>query len=253
MRDEIYRDIEELVTYQNERVMAAAARAGREALLVVEDPEVRRKLEPRHPYGCKRPLLSNDFYPTFNRANVELVTDPIDHVEARGVVTTDGRLREADTLILATGFQTTRFLAAIDVRGRGGERLDALWRDGAYAYLGSMIPGFPNLFMAYGPNTNNGSIIEMIEHQVDFAIRQIDRLEREGLAAIEPTRAATDAYNDRLQRDIDAVEVWQADCLGYYRAPSGRIVTQWPHGMARYAQQMRDVDPEAFRVTKSAP
>src|SRR5690606_38549387 len=140
-------------------------RLGLEALEVVEDPVVREKLRPTVPYGCQRPLISNYYYPTFNRPNVELVTDPIERITATGVVTTDGVEREVDTIVYATGFQTTKYLAAIDVTGRDGVRLADAWADGAHAYLGITTAGFPNLFMLYGPNTNNGSIIYMIEAQ----------------------------------------------------------------------------------------
>ena len=227
-------------------MLAASDQAGRDAISEVEDPETRRKLTPDHPYGCKRPLLSNNFYSTFNRPNVELVTDSIERIDPKGVVTADGKLREVDTLILATGFDTTRYLSAIDVTGREGARLEEAWSEGAYAFLGTMVPHFPNLFMMYGPNTNNGSILEMIEHQVAFAIRQIERIETEGLAWLEATPAATEAYNDAIQKDIDGVDVWQANCLGYYKSPSGRIVTQWPHNMGEYERRMNAVDASAF-------
>ncbi len=249
LRRELYDGIEPVLTYDDEELLAASDKAGREALRQVDDPETRKKLEPRHPYGCKRPLLSNDYYPTFNRPNVELITDPIDHIEPSGVVTQAGRLREVDTLILATGFETTRYLSAIDVIGRDGVSLSDAWEDGAYAFLGTMVPGFPNLFMMYGPNTNNGSILEMIEHQVAFAIRQIERIESEGLARLEISAEATRRYNEALQRDIDRVEVWQADCHGYYRSASGRIVTQWPHNMTEYGRRTRNVDPAVFETT----
>jgi cation diffusion facilitator CzcD-associated flavoprotein CzcO len=245
-RQEIFELIEPLLTLDDDAILAASDEAGREAILVVEDPEVRAQLVPQHPYGCKRPLLSNDYYPMFNRPNVELITEAIERIDPKGVVTRDGQLREVDTIILATGFDTTRFLSAIDVTGREGTRLDEIWRDGAYAFLGTMVPGFPNLFMMYGPNTNNGSILYMIENQVDFALRQIERIEAEDLAWLEPDPKATDAYNDALQRDIKSVGAWQADCFGYYRSASGRIVTQWPHNMGEYAKRAGVVDPSAF-------
>ncbi|MBJ21560.1 MAG: NAD(P)/FAD-dependent oxidoreductase [bacterium] len=246
MRREIYKEIEPVLTFDNDELLAASDQAGRDAISEVEDPETRRKLTPDHPYGCKRPLLSNNFYSTFNRPNVELVTDSIERIDPKGVVTADGKLREVDTLILATGFDTTRYLSAIDVTGREGARLEEAWSEGAYAFLGTMVPHFPNLFMMYGPNTNNGSILEMIEHQVAFAIRQIERIETEGLAWLEATPAATEAYNDAIQKDIDGVDVWQANCLGYYKSPSGRIVTQWPHNMGEYERRMNAVDASAF-------
>jgi cation diffusion facilitator CzcD-associated flavoprotein CzcO len=245
-RQQVFKMLEPILTFDNEKLMAGAARVGRAALDAVEDPGLRRRLAPTHPYGCKRPLLSNDYYPTFNRANVELVTDPIERVEPEGVVTADGRLRKADTIILATGFHTTRFLSAIDVTGRDGRSLAEAWSEGAYAYLGTMIPSFPNLFMMYGPNTNNGSILHMIESQVAFAVQQIERIESEELAWLEVREDVTQAYNADLQQDLDGVDVWHADCSGYYRSPSGRIVTQWPHNMTEYRSRTREPDRAAF-------
>ena len=142
--------------------MEAACRA---SMAVVKDPALRARLLPDHPWGCKRPLLSNDFYPAFNRPNLELVTDPIERITKAGIVTRGGRERRLDTLILATGFATTRFLSAIDVTGRGGLAIADAWSDGAQAYKGVTTAGFPNLFMLYGPNTNSDSIITMIEYQ----------------------------------------------------------------------------------------
>ena len=125
------------------------------------------------PHGCKRPLVSNEWYPTFNRPNVELVTEAIERVDADGVVTADGVHRPVDTIVLATGFETTRYLATIEVTGRNGRRIDDAWSNGAQAYLGITTAGFPNLFMLYGPNTNNGSILFMIECQVAYVMRQL--------------------------------------------------------------------------------
>src|SRR5262249_60087446 len=120
--------------------------AGLAALEVVRNAELRRKLRPDHPFGCKRPLVSNDYYAAFNRPNLELVTEPIARIERDAVVTADGRARRVDTLILATGFATTRYLSAIDVRGRGGRRIDEAWSDGARAWLGVTTAGLPKPF-----------------------------------------------------------------------------------------------------------
>ena len=140
--------------------------AEREAIVLaaidgVADPEVRRKLVPDHPFGCKRPLASNVYYPAFNRPNLELVTDPIDRITAHSVITADGTEREVDTIILATGYTASRYLQALDVVGRDGRHIAEAWADGAQAYLGITTAGFPNLFMLYGPNTNNGSILTL--------------------------------------------------------------------------------------------
>jgi cation diffusion facilitator CzcD-associated flavoprotein CzcO len=252
-REETYRFLDDLMTMSNVDLMAAMAAEGRKALEVVRDPAIREKLRPQHPFGCKRGLLSNDYFPAFNRSNLELVTDPIERITTSGVVTKDGRAREFDTLIYATGFATTKYLAALDVRGRGGVRIEEAWRDGAIAYLGITTSGFPNLFMLYGPNTNNGSILEMIESQVAHVIEKLERITRDGLAWIDVRPAAMQRFNDELQRQIAGVEVWQASCNGYYRAPSGRIVTQWPGSMSGFKARTRAPEPDAFEVARLEP
>ena len=157
---------------------------------------MRRKLTPDMPFGCKRPLASNVYYPTFNRPNVELVVEPITEITEDSVVTADGRARPVDTIILATGFATTKFLGALDVVGRDGVHIDDAWADGAQAYLGITTTGFPNLFMLYGPNTNNGSIIYMIECQVDYVMQRAATHGRRG-----HRRARREARRDgRVQR-----------------------------------------------------
>jgi cation diffusion facilitator CzcD-associated flavoprotein CzcO len=249
-RQATWDNVESMITFDNPDILQHQRDAVMKSLEQVEDPELRKALTPTHPFGCKRPLISNDYYPTFNRSNVELVTDPIREVTASGVVTADGKVREVDTLVIATGFQTTRYLSAIEVTGREGRRLDDAWNDGAQAYLGITTSGFPNLFMLYGPNTNNGAIIWMIECQVAYALRHIERLRSEDLAWLDVRSDVQDAYNESLQRDIDGVEVWQADCNGYYRVGS-RIVTQWPHGMAEFKKRTSQADAESFEVGRT--
>jgi cation diffusion facilitator CzcD-associated flavoprotein CzcO len=227
--------------------MEAACRAN---LAQVEDLELRARLLPDHPWGCKRPLFSNDYYPAFNRKHLELVTDPIERITPAGVATRDGRERRVDTLILATGFAATRFVSAIDVVGRGGVRIADAWRDGAIAYKGVTTAGFPNLFMLYGPNTNSDSILTMIEYQADHVLRQIQRIEREGLAWIDVRPAAMAAYNAEIQHELAGFEMWQGGCNDYYRAPSGRIVTQWPRSMPAMQQALAGLDEAAY---ESAP
>jgi cation diffusion facilitator CzcD-associated flavoprotein CzcO len=209
---------------------------------------VRAKLRPQHPFGCKRPLFSNAYYPAFNEPNLELVTDPIARVTERGVVTTDGTEREVDTIVIATGFATTKYLSAIDVVGRDGRGINEAWNDGPLAYLGITTSGFPNLFMLYGPNTNNGSILTMIESQVDYILAHLKRLSTDGVAWVDVKSEAMQRYNDEVQEAIAGVRVWQADCHGYYRSPSGRIVTQWPFSMIEYQQRTTTPDLADFEI-----
>ena len=218
----------------------------------VEDPELRAKLVPNHPWGCKRPLFSNDYYPAFNRPNLELVTEGIESIAPHAVRTVDGRERPIDTLILATGFAATKFLSAIEVAGRDGRELADAWRDGAQAYKGVMTAGFPNLFMLYGPNTNGDSIITTIEYQVDHALRHIERIASEGLAWIDVKPGPMAEYNTRIQEDIARVVPWRAGCSDYYRSPSGRVVTQWPHTMSELRRTLETPDLEAYEIARQA-
>ncbi|MFP8878164.1 MAG: NAD(P)/FAD-dependent oxidoreductase [Myxococcota bacterium] len=248
IRDECFRQVDEGMTFSDPARLAELESQGLAAIDVVEDPEVRRKLRPQHPFGCKRPLLSNYFYEAFNRPNLELVTDAIARITHDGIVTVDGRTRRIDTLIIATGFSTTKYLSAIDVTGRRGRRIGDAWNDGARAHLGVSTAGFPNLFMLYGPNTNNGSILTMIEYQVEYALRQIQRITNEGLAWLDVRPDPMERYNEEVQQAIGSIEVWQADCNGYYRTPSGRVVTQWPFSMSEFRERTSKPDVEDYET-----
>lgn len=250
-RQELYETTDSGTTFLNETRQRELEAIGRAAMEVVEDPAVRAKLLPTHPWGCKRPLFSNDYYPAFNRPNLTLVSEPIERVTKSGVVA-GGVLRPVDTLVLATGFAANRYLSAIDVTGRGGLRIEDAWKEGAEAYLGVTTAGFPNLFQLYGPNTNNGSIITMIEFQVDHVVDLVKRLADERLAWLDVRKEAMDAYNVELQKAIAGVTVWQAGCNHYYASASGRIVTQYPHSMTRFKDEAKGVDPAVFEVAPLA-
>lgn len=247
-RAEIEAQTNKNMTFADRRMLAEREAAVLAAIEVVEDPAVRAKLRPTHPYGCKRPLFSNDYYPAFNEPNLELVTDGIERITKDTVVTVDGAHRRVDTLVLATGFAATKFLSVIDVVGRGGRHIADAWKDGAQAYLGITTSGFPNLFMLYGPNTNNGSILTMIEYQVEHVLGHLRRLASENVAWIDVKPEAMARYNAEIQQAIANVHVWQADCHGYYRSPNGRIVTQWPFSMTEFGERSATVDWDAFEV-----
>ncbi len=244
-RDEIFNTIDPNLTFADTDRRALYESYGRRNIDLVEDDEVRARLTPVGPYGSKRPLASNAYYPTFNLPHVELVTDAITEITEHGIVTVDGTTREVDTIILATGFTTTKFLAALDVVGRKGLDIDDAWADGPEAYLGITTSGFPNVFMLYGPNTNNGSIIYMIECQVHYLMEMLDAMDAHDLAWVDVKRDVMDEYNDEIQRALDEVEVWQAGVNGYYRV-GGRIVTQWPGSMSEYRRRTEHPDLTAF-------
>lgn len=251
-RAELYQQLESAILFDDPQLLANAEAAGLRNLAQVRDHDLRRRLTPSMDYGCRRPLLSNKYYPTFNRDNVELVDCEIERVVPDGIVGRDGLLRPVDTIILATGFETTRFLACLDVAGRSGVHIRDAWRDGAQAHLGIATSGFPNLFMLYGPNTNNGSLLYMLELEAAYAVRHIARMARDSIAWIDVRPEVESAYQEQLQQDIARVQVWGADCRGYYRSESGRIVTQLPYGMTTWRELTTRPDDDAYEAAPTA-
>ena len=209
----------------------------------VRDPALRAELVPDFPIGAKRVLFNDDYYPTLNRGNVRLVTDAVESIATDGVRTKSGEKFDADVIIFATGFNATEFLAPMTITGVGGRNLREEWRQGAHAYLGVAVSGFPNLFMLYGPNTNLGhnSILVMIEAQVGYVIDAIRQLDERGLRRLDVKRAVMDEYNRVLQRDL-AKSVWAADKQSWYKLADGTITNNWPHSTMRYRRLLRKAD-----------
>src|SRR6202000_1724179 len=168
----------------------------------VPDAALRERLTPRYPVGCKRVLVSSDWLPALSRGNVELVADAIEAVTPAGVRVAGGREIEGDAIVLGTGFAASEFLAPMEIRGRGGRGLNEAWANGAEAWLGITVPGFPNFFMLYGPNTNLGhnSIVFMLESQVAHVMRCLRRLRDERGRAIEVESPPFERYNARVQQ-----------------------------------------------------
>jgi len=252
-RDEIYDVWNTLCTFTDKKLLGEIEDSGMAQIAEVKDPETRDKLVPHHPFGCKRPLFSGVYYPMFNRDNVELVTDKVDQVTAKGVIS-GGVEREFDAIVYATGFRTTRYLSSINVTGRGGVGLDEAWEDGAQAYLGITTSGFPNLFMLYGPNTNQGSIMFMLERQTNYIMRQLARMEDENLAWVDIRKDVMDDYNTKLQAQLLTIDVWQAQCGSdhYYRSgPNRRMVVAYPRSMDDYLEDTTKAEPETFEAEVS--
>jgi cation diffusion facilitator CzcD-associated flavoprotein CzcO len=207
----------------------------------VPDPDLRAKLTPHYQIGCKRILLSDDFYPTLLRDNVDLVTDPIVEVTPTGIRTVDGTEREADTIIFGTGFDVSANLDRLDLVGPAGESLGAVWaRDGIGAHLGITVAGFPNLFLMLGPNTGLGhtSVVFMIEAQARYIARALDLLDSSGAATIEVNAETQQRFVERTQTRL-AKTVWQSGCRSWYQDENGRNFTIWPHFTARYWLETR--------------
>jgi cation diffusion facilitator CzcD-associated flavoprotein CzcO len=195
----------------------------------VADPELRAKLVPDYPIGCKRILAVSDYFSTLVRDDVDVVDTPIDRLTPTGVVTADGVEHPVDTVIFATGFESTSFLAPVEIVGRDGQKLDEVWHDGAEAYLGLTVSGFPNLFMLYGPNTNLGhnSIVFMLECQIGYIIQCVRELVASDLSFLDVRRPIMDSYNRAVQKRMHQT-VWEAGCQSWYKTESGKVTNNWP-------------------------
>ncbi|HUG24302.1 flavin-containing monooxygenase [Piscinibacter sp.] len=207
----------------------------------VKDPALREALTPRYRLGCKRILIASDFYPALQRPHVELVPTAIARVVPDGVIGADGRHHPLDVLVLATGFHAAEAMAPFPVHGRNGADLNQVWRDGARAYLGTTVPGFPNLFFLVGPNTGLGhnSMVYMIESQLRYVVDALERMDRAGIAALDTKPQVADAFNDELQRRMKGT-VWSTGgCTSWYQTRSGLITTLWPGSTLEFRLRTR--------------
>ena len=204
-------------------------------------------LMPEYSFGCKRVLLSSTFLKMFRREDVSLVTQGISHFESRGVVTRDGKLHKADIVVLATGFQVTDMLAPIAIRGRDEKLLSDAWKHGPFAHLGITVPGFPNMFMLYGPNTGLGhnSMIFMIERQVEYICALLENMRREKISEIEIRNDVSQTYNNRLQMRMRETS-WSGNCASWYKNEHGLVVAVWPYSTLRYWWETRNPELEDY-------
>lgn len=214
----------------------------------VADPALRDKLMPDYPIGCKRILLSSDYLPTMTRPNVELVTTGIRRVCPEGIETEDGRVHEADVIVYGTGFAATEFLAPMRITGRDGLDLNRAWSRGAEAYLGLSVPGFPNFFMLYGPNTNLGhnSIIYMLESQISHVLRCLRLLRRRGAETIEVGADSFTRFNRHVRQRLQHT-AWNG-CKSWYVDANGHNSTNWPGFTLSYRWQVRYGSLRAYRL-----
>jgi cation diffusion facilitator CzcD-associated flavoprotein CzcO len=221
----------------------------------VSNPRLREQVTPDYTIGCKRMLPSNRWYPALEAANVELVTAGIGEVREHSIVDLDGVEREVDTIILGTGFHVTDTPYAQQVRGRDGVRISDVWQGSPRAYLGTSVPGFPNLFVLLGPNTGLGhsSMVYMIESQVEHVLGALDAIDRSGARTIEVRPEAHAAFN----REVDARmrgTVWDVGgCASFYLDASGRNATLWPDWTWRFRQRAAHFDAGAYTLAKRRP
>jgi cation diffusion facilitator CzcD-associated flavoprotein CzcO len=214
----------------------------------LKDPELRRRIWPDYTFGCKRVLFSSQFLDCLERPNVSLISDAIGEMTARGPRTADGIEHEVDCVIYASGFHTNDFMFPMRIVGSQGRDLREQWAQGAHAHLGIAMPGFPSLFLMYGPNTNTsgGSIIVYLEAQAAYIRQALGLVRERGAAAIE-VRAEVEAVSDRELQQRFAHTAW-TQCDSWYRDSSGRITANWPGYMREYVKRTRVLDANDYQL-----
>jgi cation diffusion facilitator CzcD-associated flavoprotein CzcO len=195
---------------------------------LADRPDLAAAVTPSYPYPGKRPVFASTFYPALKEDNVELVPKAVTAMTRNGIVDADGVEREIDVLVMATGFQPVNYLARLPVTGREGRALHDQWAGEPRAYLGITVPGFPNFFMLYGPGTNGGEIVTMLEAQAKYAVRALRRMMRERVSAIEVKPEFEGRWNRWLQSKMAGTS-WTVS-NNYFTSETGKVVTQWPYG-----------------------
>jgi cation diffusion facilitator CzcD-associated flavoprotein CzcO len=221
----------------------------------VRDPVLRKKLTPDFAVGCKRILVSDDWYPALTQPNVELIASAAERITPSGVVGADGIERPADVLICGTGFRVTDFPFAPHVTGRGGRTLAEVWAKTATAHVGTTVAGFPNLFIIPGPNTGLGhsSVLMMMEAQAEHAIGAMQYVARAGGGALEPRPEAQAAFAADVDRRM-AKTVWvTGGCKSWYLDSTGRNSTLWPGTIPQFERRVARFRPEEYEVRRGCP
>ena len=216
----------------------------------IKDPELLRKLTPNYKPGCKRILISDNFYQAVADPKTELITDGIERVTNKGIVTVDGTERDVDAIVCATGFHVTDWYAYLEIKGARGEDLGDRWnREGVMAHRGVTVADVPNLFLLLGPNTGLGhnSVVFMIEAQIGYVADAIAAADKAGAAALAPTRAAQDRFNDELQDDLSTT-VWNTGgCQSWYLDAHGVNRSLWSGLASEYWLATREFKPAEYK------
>jgi cation diffusion facilitator CzcD-associated flavoprotein CzcO len=217
----------------------------------VPDPELRKKLTPNFQFGCKRVLVSDDYWATFERDNVELITDSIERIEGKGIRTQDGTIHEADVIVLATGFKLGLAESPFPVIGRGGRTLSEAWKGGAVAYKGMTVAGFPNWFILMGPNTGPGhtSVLVYTEAQISHALQAIKMIMAEDIKYMDVRQEVLDRYNDGIQKRMKRM-VWSG-CKSWYLSEDGSNHSLYPGFAAEYVLRTRKLHPGDYEIAPS--
>jgi cation diffusion facilitator CzcD-associated flavoprotein CzcO len=230
------------------RLLALASRAAAAHLRAqVPDAALREKLTPRYAMGCKRILLSDDYYPALRRKNVTLVTDAIDRIAPGGVVTSDGTTHDVDAIVLGTGFRAQEFISPVQIFGIGGVSLDEAWKPFPRSYLGINVSGFPNLYFLIGPNTGLGhnSMVVMIEAQIAYVMSALKTMRARSVNAFDLKPAIERAFGDRIAQRTQRT-VWASGCRSWYLDDRGQNTALWPGFTFTYRRMTSRFDPTLY-------
>jgi cation diffusion facilitator CzcD-associated flavoprotein CzcO len=232
----------------NPELMKRGEQMAREHLRAqVPDRELRKKLTPKYAMGCKRVLLSDEYYPALSQANAEVVTESIVSANEKGLVTSDGRQHEFDAIVFCTGFKVTDHPVMQMFFGRDGRSMAEHWSAETAAYLGTTVAGFPNLFLLTGPYTGLGhnSIIYMLESQFEYILGGLSALRERDAAALDVKREVVSAFCEEMQQKLQGT-VWTSGCASWYQDASGKNTTVWPTFTFRYRARTRRFDAQAY-------
>jgi cation diffusion facilitator CzcD-associated flavoprotein CzcO len=231
-----------VVAFRRPKLMRLAEKLAKAHLRrQIDDARLREKLTPDYTIGCKRILVSDDYYPALAQPNVEVVTSGVSEVRARSVVSADGIERPVDTIIFGTGFHVTDSPIASRIRGRDGRTLAQTWTPSMQAYLGTSVAGFPNMFFMLGPNTGLGhnSMIYMIESQLNYIADCLRFMAARGVDIVDVREDVQAAYNEWLEEKLRGT-VWTAsNCQSWYLDATGRNTTLWPSWTFAYRRRTR--------------
>ena len=220
----------------------------------IKDPELRRKLTPGYVMGCKRVLLSNDYYPALAKPNAEVIASGLAAVEGSTVIAADGTRREVDAIVFATGFHTVDMPMAKQVWNAEGRSLEEVWDGDMRALRGTTVAGFPNLCFVIGPNTGLGhnSMVHIIESQLSYIVDYIRTLGRTGAAALDAEQAAQDRWCAEVERRMGPTVWHTGGCKSWYLNAVGRNPTLWPGSTVRFRRLTRRVDAGEYTPRRSA-
>lgn len=214
----------------------------------VKDPELRKRLTPDYVAMCKRLVMSSEFYPAIQKPNAELVTEHIDHFEAKGIVTKDGKLHEVDVVALATGYHAGEHMMPMTMKVKDGPTLAEAWKDGVYGYRTVAMPDFPNFFMVMGPNSpvGNFSLAAIAEVQSAYIMQFVEKWANGEFEKVSPKREATDRFVEDMKNNMEGT-VWLTGCDSWYLDKNG-VPVSWPWTAGKFRKDLKTPNYSEYEI-----